>query len=129
MKLLDVRVISLFMSPCFWMLRRDKYEPEIKLYYVEKHMSAEEEDEQEEKLLDRFNFEGDANQMPDPACDALASDNEHIEDDDGISDEHETGSPSSAGTRGKPSQGLQRQHALEASACYSLSLSVLFALY
>ena len=96
------------------MLRRDKYQPEIKLYYVEKHMSAEEEDEQEDKLLDRFNFQADGSQHPKPACTGLDSDNEEKPDDDDTSEGDDAGSPNSTGTKRKPGSGLQREHALEA---------------
>ena len=111
------------------MARRDRYQPEIRLYWVEEKIIGEVEKENEEKYQDKYSFNGGGPNGPNDGASmpGLDSDDEVCCDDELTSDADSDGSPTSSQSRrssshgGSRSQGkrnskddMQREHALEA---------------
>ena len=115
------RACALSLYVCFQPLRRDRYQPEIKLYYVEKHMTVDLEDEEEDKLQSTCAFEAKDHDGPIPAMPHLGSEDEASESEAASDVEDEDAASNSSKTKGL--QGLQRELALEAPGC-SLSQCV-----
>ena len=121
------------------LLRRDRYQREIRLYYVEKSFTAEVEAEEKEQIQDKHSSEGAADESPKPRHPPVVDGDD--DDDDGLevsgSEANESESEEEkcdgrgkgkgrannrAATKAK-NQSIEEEIAMEAYSCLQVRLS------